>query len=213
MKIRRRDILYSALSSLLMVILLFHPSFGIRGRLDLTLLCDVTWIAPWRYAGVCCAEGAPVWSSIGEWWRLFVSHGSRMDLCEWRSCWHLFIHRSLWAAPWMQSVCWSCLLCSPCWSYLSCSLWGSCSIWARLFDGVTTKLAMCPQKLVHRDGDVSGTKDRNGIDPRDMLKFEPCPIGGSSSTLQLWSHSCTGWNKNFQWPSILPLPHVIRVKW
>jgi len=51
---------------------------------------------------------------------------------------------------------------------------------------------MCPQRLVNRDGDVSGTKDRDGIDPRDLLKFEPCPIGVSSSTLQLWSHSCTG---------------------
>ena len=32
---------------------------------------------------------------------------------------------------------------------------------------------MCPQGLVNRDGDVSGTKDRDGIDPRDLLKFEP----------------------------------------
>ena len=68
---------------------------------------------------------------------------------------------------------------------------------------------MCPQRLVNRDGNASGTKDHDGIDPRDLLKFEPCPIGVSSSTLQLWSHSCTGWNKEFRWQSILPLPHVI----
>jgi hypothetical protein len=60
-----------------------------------------------------------------------------------------------------------------------------------VFDGVTTKLEMCPQRLVNRDGDVSSTKDRDGIDPRDLLKFEQCPIGVSNSTLQLWSHSCT----------------------
>ena len=193
MKIRRWDILYSVLSSLLMVILLFHPSFRIRGRYGVN-------IAVWCYMNcplvlcrcICCAEGAPVWSSIGELWRLFVSYGSRMDLCEWRSCRHLFIHRSLWAAPWMQSLCWSYLICSPCWSCSSCSSWGSCSIWARLFDGVTTKLAMCPQRLVHRDGNVSGTKDRDGIVPRGMLNFEPCPIGCSSSILLLWCHSCHG---------------------
>ena len=110
---------------------------------------------------------------------------------------------------WMQSMCWSCLLCSPYWSWPSCSSWGSYSIWARLFDGVTTKLEMCPQGLVNQDGNVSGTKDRDGIDQRDLLKVEHCPIGVSSSTLQLWSHSCTGWNKEFQWQSISPLPHVI----
>ena len=32
---------------------------------------------------------------------------------------------------------------------------------------------MCPQRLVHRDGDVSGTKDRDGIDPRDLLSLSP----------------------------------------
>jgi hypothetical protein len=70
------NILFSALSSLLMVILLFHPSFRIRGNMELTLLCDVICIALWRYAAECCAEGAPVWSSFGEWGRLFVSRGS-----------------------------------------------------------------------------------------------------------------------------------------
>ena len=34
-------------------------------------------------------------------------------------------------------------------------------------------LAMCPQRLVNRDGDVSGTKDRDGIDPRDLLSLSP----------------------------------------
>jgi hypothetical protein len=57
---------------------------------------------------------------------------------------------------------------------------------------VTTKLEMCPQGLVNRDGDVSGTKDCDGIDQRELLRVEHCPIGVSSSTLQLWSHSCTG---------------------
>ena len=62
MKIRRRDILYSALSSLLMVILLFPQASESEGDMELTLLCDVTCIAPWRYAAICicCAEGAPV---------------------------------------------------------------------------------------------------------------------------------------------------------
>lgn len=48
-----------------------------EGDMELTLLCDVTCIALWRYA----AEGAPVWSSFGEWGRLFDSHLQPAWIC------------------------------------------------------------------------------------------------------------------------------------
>jgi hypothetical protein len=119
-----------------------------EGDVELTSLCDVTCIAPWRSAAVCCAEGAPVWSSFGEWGRLFVSHSiAHMDLCEWRRL-TSFYTQAMLGCTLNAVLVMSCLLCSPCWSFPSCSSWGSCSIWARLFDGETTKFGNLSTKVV-----------------------------------------------------------------
>ena len=64
MKIRLGDILYIVLSSLLMVILLFHSSFRIRGRYEVNI---TVW---------CYMHCLFLWLSFGEWGRLFVSHSS-----------------------------------------------------------------------------------------------------------------------------------------
>ena len=72
-------------------------------------------------------------------------------------------------------------------------------------------LAMCPRRLVNRDGDVSGTKDRDGIDPNSLVEVW---------ALSYWSFKCYStalesflhWLKKkreLRWQSILPLPHVI----
>ena len=116
-------------------------------------------------------------------------------------------------APWTLNavlcLCWICLLCSPCWNCPSRSSWGSCSIWAKLFDGVTTKFGNVPTKVGQPRWRFLRYKRPWWNWPKRLVEFEPYPIGVSSSTLQLWSHSCTGWNKEFRWQSILPLPHVI----
>jgi hypothetical protein len=104
----------------------------------------------------------------------------------------------------MQSVCWSCLYAVHVGAAQVVACEGAALSEQGYLMAWPLSLAMCPQRLVNRDGNVSGTKDRDGIDPRDLLKFESCPsIGGSSSILLLWCHSCHDWNKNFRWPSIL----------
>ncbi len=97
--------LHATLSSLMMVILLFHCAASeSEGDMELTLLCDVTCIAPWSYA----AEGAPVWSSFGEWGRLFASHLQPAWICV--------NEGDGWCSSHTQSMMMLHPGCSPCWS-------------------------------------------------------------------------------------------------
>ena len=69
-----------------------------------------------------------------------------MDLCEWVSCWHSYSQAMVGCTLNAVRVL-ELPICSPRWSCPSRSLWGSCIIWARLFDGVTTKFGNVSTKV------------------------------------------------------------------
>ena len=121
MKIRLRDILYIVLSSLLMVILLFHSSFRIRGRYEVNI---TVW---------CYMHCLFLWLSFGEWGRLFDSHLQLTWICVNERVFMFFPYAGHGGAtPWIQSMFGELLNdMQSTLELLKSSLWGSCSIWCK----------------------------------------------------------------------------------
>ncbi len=154
---------HATLSSLMMVILHFHPSIRIRGRYGVD-------IAVWCYMHcpleLCCWGST---SLIKLWWMrevVCLPFAACMDLCEWGR-WLMFFPYAFNddAALWMQSMLELPRICGPCWSRSPriCGPWWSRSAWCNaIVRCLNNQVWQCVHKgWSTRTGDASGIIDQH----------------------------------------------------